>query len=61
MDEIEEFIKIDTKIEGWNGYYNIYYIRYTITPLRIIKFLKKLKLLFEDLKDDRIKTIFDDF
>ena len=42
MDEIEEFIKIDTKIE--NGMVIIIFttLESTITPLRIIKFLKKL-------------------
>ncbi len=55
MDEIEEFIDIDTKIEGGIVVITFTTLDSIITPLRIIKFLKKLKLLFDDLKDDRIK------
>ena len=55
MDEIEEFIKIDTKIEHGIVIITFTTLDNTITTLRILKFLKKIKLLFEDLKDDRIK------
>ena len=55
MDEIEEFIKIDTKIESGMVIIIFTTLESTITPLRIIKFLKKLKMLFDDLNDDRIR------
>lgn len=55
MDDIEEFIKIDTQIEKGMVIITFTTLDSTITTLRILKFLKKLKLLFEDLKDDRIK------
>ena len=55
MDEIEEFININTKIENGMVIITFTTLDSTITTLRILKFLKKLKMLFEDLKDERIK------
>ena len=54
MDEIEEFININTKIENGMVIITFTTLDSTITTLRILKFLKKLKMLFEDLKDERI-------
>ena len=55
MDEIEDFVNIDTKVEHGIVIITFTTLENSITTLRILKFMKKLELLFNDLKDPRIK------
>ena len=55
MDEIEDFVNIDTNVENGMVIITFTTLQNSITTLRILKFMKQLELLFNDLKDPRIK------
>ena len=56
MDEIADFVKIETNVKNGMVVITFTTLENSVTTLRILKFMNQLELLFADLKDPRIKS-----